>query len=67
MFVRKRERTTIIEKERENLKQKQLEHEAKKMAKERRRQTLRMVEESVKKDLEKVKVIAGKIKLLRKS
>jgi microfibrillar-associated protein 1 len=55
LFVRKRDRTTIIEKEREANKQKQIEHEAKKMAKERRRHTLRLVEESVKKDLEATK------------
>lgn len=55
LFVRKRDRATIAEKEREAAKQKQLEIEAKKQAKERRRQTLRLVEESVKKDLEKIK------------
>lgn len=56
LFVRKRDRTTIIEKEKEDLKKKQQDYELKKLAKERRRQTLRLVEESVKKDLEKVKV-----------
>lgn len=56
LFVRKRDRTTVIEKEKETIKQKQVEHEAKKMAKERRRQTLRLVEDSVKQDLDKVKV-----------
>ncbi|XP_011199673.2 microfibrillar-associated protein 1 [Bactrocera dorsalis] len=55
LFVRKRERATIQEKEREAQKQKQLEAEAKRSAKERRRATLRLVEESVKKDLEKAK------------
>ncbi|XP_068142093.1 microfibrillar-associated protein 1 [Drosophila tropicalis] len=55
LFVRKRDRATIQEKEREAQKQKQLEAEAKRAAKERRRATLRMVEESVKKDLEKTK------------
>ncbi|CAD7002629.1 unnamed protein product [Ceratitis capitata] len=55
LFVRKRERATIQEKEREAQKQKQLEAEAKRTAKERRRITLRLVEESVKKDLEKAK------------
>lgn len=57
LFVRKRDRATIIEKEKEVVKQKQVEHEAKKMAKERRRHTLRLVEESVKQDLEKVKKV----------
>lgn len=51
-FVRKRERTTIIEKEKDLIKQKQLEVEAKKQAKERRRYTLKMVEDSIKKDME---------------
>lgn len=57
LFVRKRDRATIAEKEKEAAKQRQIEHEAKKMAKERRRQTLRLVEDSVKKDLEKMKVL----------
>ncbi|XP_058130426.1 microfibrillar-associated protein 1 [Anopheles coustani] len=56
LFVRKKDRTTIIEKEREANRQKQLEYESKKMAKERRKQTLRLVEDSIKKDLEKTKV-----------
>lgn len=56
LFVSKKDRATIQEKEREAQKQKQAETEAKRMAKERRRQTLRMVEESVKKELEKAKV-----------
>ena len=47
-FVRKKDRTTIIEKEKDLIKQKQLEHEAKKAAKDRRRHTLRMVEDSIK-------------------
>lgn len=51
-FVRKRERTTIIEKEKDLIKQKQLEIEAKKLAKERRRNTLKLVEDSIKKDME---------------
>lgn len=55
LFVRKRDRATIAEKEKEAAKQRQLEHEAKKLAKERRKQTLRLVEDSVKKDLEKLK------------
>jgi microfibrillar-associated protein 1 len=55
LFVRKKDRTTIIEKEREIAKQKQREYEIKKAAKERRRQTLRMVEDTVKKELEKQK------------
>lgn len=58
LFVRKRDRATIAEKEKEAVKLRQAEHEAKKHAKERRRQTLRLVEDSVKKDLEKLKVSA---------
>uniref|UniRef100_A0A336KRX6 CSON013156 protein n=1 Tax=Culicoides sonorensis TaxID=179676 RepID=A0A336KRX6_CULSO len=55
LFVRKRDRTTVIEKERELDRQKQQEYEAKRQIKERRRQTLRLVEESVKKELEQQK------------
>lgn len=55
LFVRKRDRATIAEKEKEVAKQRLLEVEAKKVAKERRKQTLRLVEDSVKKDLEKLK------------
>lgn len=55
LFVRKRDRTTVIEKERELDKQKQQEYEQKRQLKERRRQTLRLVEESVKKELEQLK------------
>lgn len=56
LFVSKKDRATIAEKEKEAQKQKQMEYEAKRSLKERRRQTLRMVEDSVKKDLEKAKV-----------
>lgn len=54
-FVRKRDRTTIIEKEKDLVKQRQLEIEAKRQAKERRRYTLRLVEDSIKKDQEATK------------
>lgn len=54
-FIRRRDRTTIIEKEKDLLKQKQLEVEAKKSAKERRKQTLKLVEDSIKKDMEAAK------------
>lgn len=50
VFVRKRDRITIIEKEKEELKKKQLEIEAKKLADDRKRQTLRMVEEAIRKE-----------------
>lgn len=42
IFVRKKERVTILEKEKEELKQKQLEYDQKKIAEERRRATLRV-------------------------
>lgn len=42
VFVRKKDRITIIEKEKEAIKQKQVEIEAKKMVDERKRQTLRV-------------------------
>lgn len=42
IFVRKKERVTILEKEKEEVKQKQLEYEQKKLAEERRRATLRV-------------------------
>jgi len=43
IFVRKKERVTILEKEKEEIKQKQLEYEQKKLAEERRRATLRVI------------------------
>jgi microfibrillar-associated protein 1 len=42
VFVRKKDRVTVIEKERETLRQKQVEIEAKKMAEERRKYTLKV-------------------------
>jgi len=52
VFVSKRDRITIAEKEKELLKEKQLELESKKMAEERRRHTLKIVEEQVRKDMQ---------------
>merc|ERR1719189_2338916 len=52
VFVRSKDRLTIQEREREELKAKQAERELAKMAEERRRQTLRMVEAEVRKGLE---------------
>merc|ERR1712168_845526 len=52
VFVRAKDRLTIQEREREELKAKQAERELAKMAEERRRQTLRMVEAEVRKGLE---------------
>lgn len=48
--MRKKDRVTIIEKEKELLKQKKLEEESLRMAEERRRQSLRLVEETIKKE-----------------
>lgn len=42
VFVRKKDRVTVMEKEREVLRQKQAEIEAKKMAEERRKYTLKV-------------------------
>lgn len=50
VFVRKKDRVTVMEKEREALRQKQAEIEAKKMAEERRKYTLKMVEEDIRKE-----------------
>lgn len=47
VFVRKRERVTIAEKEKEALRQKRLEEDEARKADERRRQTLRMVEDLI--------------------
>lgn len=50
VFVRKKDRITVMEKEKEAMRLKQAEVEAKKLAEERKRQTLRMVEEAVRKE-----------------
>ncbi|XP_035730114.1 microfibrillar-associated protein 1-like [Vespa mandarinia] len=50
VFVRKKDRITVMEKEKEAMKQKQVEIEAKKLAEERKRQTFRMVEEAIRKE-----------------
>uniref|UniRef100_A0A1B0CKH1 Micro-fibrillar-associated protein 1 C-terminal domain-containing protein n=1 Tax=Lutzomyia longipalpis TaxID=7200 RepID=A0A1B0CKH1_LUTLO len=55
LFVRKRDRTTIIEKEKEQTQERQAEYEAKKNLKQRRRQTLKLVEDCIKSDLAKPK------------
>jgi len=49
VFVRAKDRLTIQEREREEMKARQAEREAQKMAEERRRQSLRMVEAEVRK------------------
>lgn len=56
VFVSRKDRVTLIEREKEAQKQKQLEQEAKRHAEERKRQTLRMVEESIRKDIQESKV-----------
>lgn len=50
VFVRKKDRITVIEKEKEAQKQKQAELESKRMAEERRRHTLKMIEEDIRKE-----------------
>ncbi|XP_026478530.1 microfibrillar-associated protein 1-like [Ctenocephalides felis] len=55
VFVSRKDRVTLIEREKEAQKQKQLEQEAKRHAEERKRQTLRMVEESIRKDIQESK------------
>lgn len=50
VFVRKRERVTVLEKEKEALKQKQAEIDAHKQKEEKRRQTLRLVEDIIRKE-----------------
>lgn len=51
VFVRKKDRITVIEKEREAQKQKQAELESKKMAEERRRHTLKIIEDEIRKEV----------------
>ncbi|KAB1277509.1 Microfibrillar-associated protein 1 [Camelus dromedarius] len=55
VFIRKKDRVTVQEREAEALKQKELEQEAKRMAEERRKYTLKIVEEETKKELEENK------------
>ncbi|KAK2854278.1 hypothetical protein Q5P01_006939 [Channa striata] len=52
VFIRKKDRVTVAEREAEEQKQKELEAEAKKQAEERRRYTLKIVEEEAKKEFE---------------
>ncbi|KAA0723622.1 Microfibrillar-associated protein 1 [Triplophysa tibetana] len=55
VFIRKKDRVTVAEREVEEQKQKELEVEAKKQAEERRRYTLKIVEEEAKKEYEENK------------
>nr|CAG4648740.1 EOG090X08WT [Polyphemus pediculus] len=52
VFVSKKDRITIAERDRELQKEKQLEIESKKMAEERRRQTVKIVEEQLRKEMQ---------------
>ncbi|XP_077446486.1 microfibrillar-associated protein 1 [Stigmatopora argus] len=52
VFIRKKDRVTVAEREVEQLKQKELEAEAKRQQEERRRYTLKIVEEEAKKEFE---------------
>ncbi|XP_036606865.1 microfibrillar-associated protein 1-like [Trichosurus vulpecula] len=55
VFIRKKDRVTVREREAEALKQKELEQEAKRLAEERRKYTLKIVEEETKKELKENK------------
>ncbi|XP_053573695.1 microfibrillar-associated protein 1 [Bombina bombina] len=55
VFIRKKDRVTVQEREVEALKQRELELEAKRMAEERRKYTLKIVEEETKKEIEENK------------
>ncbi|KAM4630869.1 microfibrillar-associated protein 1 [Polymixia lowei] len=52
VFIRKKDRVTVAEREAEEQKQRELEAEAKRQAEERRRYTLKIVEEEAKKEFE---------------
>ncbi|XP_076003048.1 microfibrillar-associated protein 1 [Genypterus blacodes] len=52
VFIRKKDRVTVAEREAEELRQRELEAEAKRTAEERRRYTLKIVEEEAKKEFE---------------
>ncbi|XP_069622252.1 microfibrillar-associated protein 1 [Ranitomeya imitator] len=55
VFIRKKDRVTVQEREAEAIKQKEAEVEAKRMAEERRKYTLKIVEEEAKKEIEENK------------
>ncbi|XP_034947275.1 microfibrillar-associated protein 1-like [Chelonus insularis] len=57
VFVRNKDRITVMEREKEAMKQKQAEIESRKMAEERKRQTLRMVEEAIRKETQGEKMV----------
>jgi len=59
VFVRSKDRLTIQEREKEEMKQRQVEREATRMKEERRRQTLRMVEDEVRKSSNAEKATAN--------
>ncbi|XP_056428018.1 microfibrillar-associated protein 1 [Hyla sarda] len=55
VFIRKKDRVTVQEREAEAIKQKEAEAEAKRLAEERRKYTLKIVEEETKKEIEENK------------
>ncbi|CAL1529575.1 unnamed protein product [Lymnaea stagnalis] len=55
VFVRKKDRITVQEREREEARTKELEVEAKKLAEERKRQTIKMANQEMKRELEEEK------------
>ncbi|BET01275.1 microfibrillar-associated protein [Nesidiocoris tenuis] len=61
VFVRKKERVTIFEKEKDAQKKKEFEIESKKMAEERKKQTLKMVEDEIRKETNRPTRINGEL------
>ncbi|KAF6211814.1 hypothetical protein GE061_012329 [Apolygus lucorum] len=61
VFVRKKERVTILEKEKEALKKKEFEIESKKAAEERRKYTLKMVEDEIRKETNRPVRVNGEL------
>ncbi|CAG5116234.1 unnamed protein product [Candidula unifasciata] len=57
VFVRKKDRITVQEREREEAKAKELEAEAKRLAEERKRQTIKMANQDMKRELEEEKEV----------
>jgi len=58
VFVRKKDRITVQEKEREEEKARMLEQEAKRLAEERKRMTIRMANQDMKRELEEERTVA---------
>ena len=61
VFVRKRDRVTLLEREKQEEKEKEMEEEKKRMTDIRRRETLKIIEQDNKKELEKDMDIDDKV------